>query len=804
MLPLIKKIAVTLLLLGIINTCVAQSISAQATIRKYNTTQKRLLVISTAQFINFLTQSNLDQDSVMVIARRVTGMPFFLPTDGGLNRISTSRGTELINQGKILEGAEVLKGLSGELRIQLLLQLGYWYLHQPGTYKKDLDSAGKYLNLALKQTKLSKSGHWKTECLFLQGEWYAQRGDVAAGKLLFSQIAKSAAATGDRQNVARAWHQLGKLLPYSDPKKLQYFNNACAIYKQLKLIEKEIELLGDLADCHDLNDKRLEENDYRKILALQRSIGFKHTLFIQNQLAYILGNQAKYADAANYAAAALKSMQWSGIKGVSGNFYIRLGSVDWSMGKKEQALLWFKKAMDGTQDNHLFWYKSLFYASSLLDEMNRPREFLSLINKVTAKFPPVTLWEKMQVLSCRGLAYEKLKNVQAASTDYLALLDLANKNPLADPFHELDDTYISIAMFYISQHDLKTARLFLKKVQIIQSSTYALKSLNYKALFKIDSLLGHDKSALWHYKKYVLYRDSDINLEQQNRFNDQLLKSAAEKKDRDIKLLNQEKKAQKADYEQSKLIRNLLAGGAALLLIFLALLFYQFLLKQRANRAINQKNKALQHLLTEKEWLLKEVHHRVKNNLHTVICLLESQAAYLENDARQAIQNSQHRIYAMSLIHQKLYQADDIQTVDMSVYLPDIVSYLGESFGTIHQIRFELAIEPIILGVSYAVPLSLIINEVVTNAIKHAFPNQKKGVITIKMKENDELIELVIADNGIGIQNEQIRGQAGSLGLKLLHGLSEDINAAIDIENNNGTTITIKFKIDELMYPAIV
>ncbi|MEP6628534.1 MAG: sensor histidine kinase, partial [Ginsengibacter sp.] len=213
---------------------------------------------------------------------------------------------------------------------------------------------------------------------------------------------------------------------------------------------------------------------------------------------------------------------------------------------------------------------------------------------------------------------------------------------------------------------------------------------------------------------------------------------------------------------------------------------------------INDKNLALQQFLHEKEWLLKEVHHRVKNNLHTVICLLESQAAYLENDALKANENTQHRIYAMSLIHQKLYKSEDIKTIDMSIYLPEFVDYLRDGFGIQQQIHFDLDIEPIKLGVSQAIPLALILNEAITNSIKYAFPLNKKGAIVVAMHKSDKNIEVVIADNGIGIDPLLADTVLNSLGLQLMKGLSEDIEGQIVFQNKNGTKITITFNVDPL------
>jgi two-component sensor histidine kinase len=241
----------------------------------------------------------------------------------------------------------------------------------------------------------------------------------------------------------------------------------------------------------------------------------------------------------------------------------------------------------------------------------------------------------------------------------------------------------------------------------------------------------------------------------------------------------------------------MIAGGC-LLGLLLIVVINRYHLKQRTNNQIARKNESLQRLLTEKEWLLKEVHHRVKNNLHTVICLLESQAAYLENDALKAIENSQHRIYAMSLIHQKLYQSDDIKTIDMADYIPELVKSLQDGFDTSDLIRFSVNIQPINLNISHAIPIGLIINEAVTNSIKYAFPENKKGEISISMTSDGKQIKLNIADNGIGMPQQDKGNASGSLGLELIKGLSQDIEAEITFLVHPGTRMAIVFKPDEL------
>jgi len=230
-------------------------------------------------------------------------------------------------------------------------------------------------------------------------------------------------------------------------------------------------------------------------------------------------------------------------------------------------------------------------------------------------------------------------------------------------------------------------------------------------------------------------------------------------------------------------------------LIIAILLYRQNRVKQKNNNMITHKNEQLQHYLDEKEWLLKEIHHRVKNNLQIVMSLLNSQSAYIDNElALTAIHDSQHRVHAMSLIHQKLYNSENLSSIDMSIYVRELVAYLTDSFNTGQRVRFELAIDPVEMDVSEAVPLGLILNEAITNSIKYAFPDNRNGVISISLSNSSPYqYLLVISDNGIGMPLYFNSRKTGSLGMGLMHGLSEDLNGNFSIENSDGTVIKISF-----------
>jgi two-component sensor histidine kinase len=145
------------------------------------------------------------------------------------------------------------------------------------------------------------------------------------------------------------------------------------------------------------------------------------------------------------------------------------------------------------------------------------------------------------------------------------------------------------------------------------------------------------------------------------------------------------------------------------------------------------------HLLCQQERLLKEIHHRVKNNLQVVMSLLNSQADALQDKAAlSAIQESQHRVQAMALIHQKLYQSEGVARIPMHDYIEEVVAYLHESYCLDQLVRFQLEVEPIELDVTQAVPLGLIINEVITNAFKYAFPGGLPGTVCLSLRRLEE------------------------------------------------------------------
>ncbi len=778
-------------------TAYGQPNSVEATLSGYNSSQKRLLVLSTAKFINILSQNNFDKDSVVLMASGITGVPFLTVYSDD----TVSDGSGLINAGEIDDAVKLVKSLAGEKRLQLLVQLATWFVHKPGAHRADLDSASLYIQDALTLSVALKNTNKRYKCLNLLAEYHFQAGDVSTSNTILLKIISSAEKDGDKRPAAMALYHLALLNTEPDSIRLLYLNNSLSLYRQSRLREKEMEVLWEMADIRLRSGPHLMENDLLEILKLAQSTGFKHTLFAEYLLSFIKLQQTKYLDALQRATAALDNLNWSGMSALSGSFNMRIGVAYAALGKNEEALKWYKKGLENrTEATHLFWFKSLLYAATLLQDQRRHREALSLMREVTSEFPPSTPWEKAQILTLNGFGYQKEGNYKVADEYYRSYLKLVNESPQADPYGELGFDCIQIANFYISRSNLKMARLFLEKVGSAPIMDASFNSSKNYALFRFDSLTGNYKSAMEHYLQYKLFDDVDKAVDQRKKLDEMTIKYESEKKDQDIKLLEREKESR---LQQAQYTRNWTLGSLTLLLVAIGLLIYNVRLKQRTNKklalqqdAILEQNGSLRHLVNEKEWLVKEIHHRVKNNLQTITSLLGTQSGYLKNEAAiGAIADSQRRIQSMSLIHQKLYQTENLSAVNMQDYIYELIDFLSSGFSASEHVRVTQEIEPIELDIAHCIPLGLIINEAITNSFKYAFPDDQRGVISISLKNSPaNQITLTIHDNGKGLPLSFSAPKSNSMGMHVMQGLSDEIGAQFNIESRNGTYISVSFK----------
>jgi len=237
------------------------------------------------------------------------------------------------------------------------------------------------------------------------------------------------------------------------------------------------------------------------------------------------------------------------------------------------------------------------------------------------------------------------------------------------------------------------------------------------------------------------------------------------------------------------------------LLLVLSLLNSYKLKKSRKevrekNKEITLKNKQVKIALSEKEVLLKEVHHRVKNNLQVISGLLELQNISVTDDSvKLALKEGQNRIQSVALVHKMMYQSENVSKVNMQKYLEELLQVLELSYANSQKnIQTIIHAYGVDFDVTLAVPISLIVNEAVCNAYKHAFENKKSGSIEVTIsKEKEATYSLLIKDDGLGLPEEFDIKKLKSIGFDLIHGLSKQLKGKLTVNGTTGTEIKITF-----------
>ncbi|WP_445664562.1 two-component regulator propeller domain-containing protein [Fodinibius sp. AD559] len=223
--------------------------------------------------------------------------------------------------------------------------------------------------------------------------------------------------------------------------------------------------------------------------------------------------------------------------------------------------------------------------------------------------------------------------------------------------------------------------------------------------------------------------------------------------------------------------------------------------KQRLEELVDEQTKDLQEALAEKEVLIKEIHHRVKNNLAVISGLLELQRGYAENDfVNRVLSESQRRVQSISMIHEKLYQNERLAEIDFEKYIRELVDIIAYSFNyTDKEIEVDIDIDDFKLGVSQGIPCGLMLNELVSNSYEHAFTDQENGKIEISAEHKQEgKIKLVVKDDGKGLPEDFSIGENGSLGLTLIDTLSGQLQGEYVLENTeNGMQFILEFEMEE-------
>ncbi|MCC6372860.1 MAG: hypothetical protein IT236_17785 [Bacteroidia bacterium] len=370
--------------------------------------------------------------------------------------------------------------------------------------------------------------------------------------------------------------------------------------------------------------------------------------------------------------------------------------------------------------------------------------------------------------------------------------------------------------FYIPQLDLQIAQLLvqrnkveeaLKRIQsgidagVLNRQNHDLAPL-YLLKSEILDKAGRSKEAFESFKKYKLYSDSVINAASIKKQTEETLKYDYDKKE-----LQQQLQIQEQDDRR----RIIIIASVILLSILFFVFYYRYRIKQKANKLlerantklaeknllIEEKSKELQESLNERELLLKEIHHRVKNNLQVISGLLELQKEELTEDgSKAAFDEGQSRIRSISLIHQNLYQNEKLGSIQFKTFVEELWEQIKEVFEQNNrEMKLEMQMPDTIFDIDTAVPLGLILNELLTNSYKYAASENKQGHVKLLLTGGDKgNFKLQFSDNGPGLKEGTDFGSANTLGLRLIKGLAGQLAGKAQYYYDNGAVFEIEFK----------
>lgn len=768
---------------------------------KYDLPMQRLLLKFAGLYLREANQGFIDLDSAMYLSAAAHHLPKSYFYDEGYNTGAPLPGYDYLAKDDPARAAALLRTAAREDRLKLLVQLGGYYLHKPRTLPADMQNSLYYASQA---AALSDSLHiplWRQQSRILMGWYYEQAGDAARSHAAFRDAVAQCREAGNKAALANALDNYGSALPFRDTMKGPLLQEAGALYTTLGMPAKALEMKAKILAIHFwLGPFMQARQELYENLEEQKKIGFLHTQYTETTIAFVEMMTGGMNKAHAYALQSIQSMERTGDTAFSDYFYIRLGNIYEYMGRFNEAIALYNKSLTSSRPRNAAWFKSFLSVINTMENRGQGKEALKYLEDMLPKARPDNLLDTMLLEQAILTCLQQVGRHSEMETHIQSMIDAADR--LKDPQTQAERavSYSIAAWHYAVEGNFTKARINRDKVLAMRSEKDRIFTLRFIELaqYKIDSSEGKLLSAIGHYREYSRLTDSFFNLSKAREMEELQIRYETAQKEQSIAFLENESKLQKSALERTTLLRNITFAGVFLLLAFLGLLYNRYRLKQRTNKQLEQLVEEKENLLSEKEWLVREIHHRVKNNLQIVISLMNIQSTYLESGAAlDAIRESQSRMNAMSLIHQKLYQSSSLVSINMRTYIGELVRYLMEGLGHGRRITHVLDVEDVELDVAHTVPLGLILNEAVTNSIKYAFPGEREGVIMISLQQDGyEEWTLTITDNGVGLPPGFDIHESSSIGMTLITTLTEQIGGILDLSEGPGLAITIRFKVD--------
>lgn len=729
-------------------------------------------------------------------------------------------------------------------RVAALIRLGRYYKELPDSISGKNDTAHYYLNSAIALSRSIGSVDQLNLALSEKAHTHIFQADFKSAELLFRQIADYYHKIGNYEKEADYWTIYGSILKFDDPRLLatrnRCFNKAYELYKIGNNRLKIADALGKVADA-DLNEGRYDEAEKKLLIVIKE---YKAIKFPRIYYGYYLLSEV-YSRKGQLQQKLLTKIECMNACDADPNrsdqdaafFSGTLAMCYQENNKYQQAIPYFKRSADlffklNSQENYYTAINGLIGSYIVLKNYDTA---LSYLNRAPKKFAFKTVDEESRFLARKMQLYNFLGRDGEAEALVPKFKKTFNKlyHPLADnPYFYIVDRFVE-DYDPLPQHYIRTKQWtklseefhFLQTLPLKRfSASSRIIFFGYK--FKLDSVSGNLSAALKGFQLIRRIQDSLTNAATIKQINELEASYNSIRKDRTIQTLNNDALVQKGRLEKVNRQKNITLAGVLGSIIFAVVIYFAYRGKQRSNvrlqrkqDEINTQNQKLssllaemerllgdkdsllkrqEDLLTEKEWLLREIHHRVKNNLQIVMSLLYTQSAYLQNsDAIEAIKDSQNRVQAISIIHQKLYNKSNVATIIMADYINDLVRYLNTSYDcNRRRIKFREELDAVNLDISQAVPMGLILNEAITNCIKYAFDAQGGEILVSARLSAPETIVLIVSDNGRGLPPDFNLVDTSSLGMEMMKALSKQLGGSFQIKSLEGVLVSVEFKIE--------
>lgn len=512
------------------------------------------------------------------------------------------------------------------------------------------------------------------------------------------------------------------------------------------------------------------------------------------ELSYVFRAMNQQDSAFNYCLAALRIQEKLNDPSELGMNYQDLGVLYMDYGNLDEAGNYFIKATevlkasgDSTYLGHA--YNSLgmlYYQQSQFTEATKYFLIALSINEKTGNVIASTQ-NMTNIAACyvSGKQYIKAKSYYHSALGYYLENDVNS---------EITLIYHSLGAIFIEMMQLDSAVYYLNKCIHLSSVTgdKDIQALAYHSLSETYEKKGDFKNALEAQRIYSEINDSLINQEKMKQIADMQTKYNTEKKDKEISLLNKDNDLKSAENRRQQLQLYSSLAILSVAAFFLIIVFYQ-------KKKITKEKKRSDQLVDDKEMLIKEIHHRVKNNLEVISSLLELQSESMtDGKAKAAITEGQSRVQSIALIHHKLYRTDEVSAVHFKSFVQDLYKQVSGVFKhPDSEVEFHLEADDSQIGIEAAVPTGLIINELLTNTFKYGLNKDRITIISMKLISSDNknnFNTIIYRDNGKGMPADYDINKSTSLGMKVIQLLTRQLGGVLKFYNDNGSVFEIPFK----------